>query len=154
VNKARTGLVVTGALAAAMALGIAPAQANTNQARCELSQDGGPGAANAACLYWGDDGSGAMYSTGNSVKSFSYALGNNPNNEEFDNAGSVDGGGTGAGEWVWNNATAVEADWDAGVKVWYDSNYGGAVLACGYDQACTLLNTSLYNEDASMERYD
>jgi hypothetical protein len=152
VNKARLGAVVVGALAAATILSIAPAQANSSQARCELSQGGGPAAANAACLYFYNDGSGAMYSHAGSVQSFSWADGNNPNNEEFDNAGSVDGGGAGAGEWVWNNATAVESEWDASVAVWYNSNYSGAEVVCGNGQGCTLYGTKLYNEDASMER--
>lgn len=153
-KKASSAILVAGVIAGALAIGIAPAQANSDQARCEESQGGGPGSANAACLYWGNNGSGAMFSTGNSVPSFSYADGNNPNNEEFDNAGSVDGGGTGAGEWVWNNATAVEAEWDAEAKVWYSSNYSGASVTTGYDEASTLLGTSVYNEDASLERVD
>jgi len=151
-NKVRTGLVLAGALAAATAIGIAPAQANSDQYRCEVSQGGGPAAANAACLYWGNDGSGAMYTTAHSVQSFSYADGNNPNNEEFDNAGSVDGGGSGAGEWVWNNATAAESEWDAGVDVCYNSNWGVPCVEVGSGQAITLLGTQLYNEDASLLR--
>ena len=149
----RTSLIaVTIAAAGTMALALPANASSTNidgrggdtaQARCEAAQNSGPGAANAACLYYDHNAStvSGMWSTSGSVRSFSA----NP-------AAYVFGHGEGEGQTVWNNATALESEWDADAAVFVNSGYAGDDDYVDENRTGEF-TSNLWNNEASIERW-
>ncbi|MFC9283797.1 hypothetical protein [Streptomyces collinus] len=110
----------TAAVTGAAVLGLAmPAQAASHHSsgnstgRCGNSVLGG-GNYQPLCLFYGHDGSGAIWGRDGSVSNLAgYTF--------------KSGSGTGSGQAVKNNATAMESEYyeNRGGTVWYNSGYNG-----------------------------
>ena len=151
VRIAATSAVVLSALALSFPASATSTQVSGNgvRSRCELALGGGPGNANAACLYYDHNASSAsgMWAAGGSYRSLGTKDGNNPADETF-------GVGDGGGQAVWNNATALESEWDADAFVFVNSDYAGNSNWVAEDQGGPLTQGTggLWNNEASIMR--